>query len=164
MQTKVSGNVKTEQENMHRGASRVKKWVAREEVAQFQDLPAPPSSSGGTQGGNQALGKRAHREISYNTKPLGGLKASELLHWLSVQFGCSVVSDSLWPHESQHARPPCPLTLTDNETDCREINSFPQGHPRSSKVLKAAAGLEHRPSSSSLHVPTISASAQCINQ
>ena len=24
------------------------------------------------------------------------------------QFICSVVSDSLWPHESQHARPPCP--------------------------------------------------------
>ena len=28
--------------------------------------------------------------------------------WLSVQFSCSVVSDSLRPHESQHARPPCP--------------------------------------------------------
>ena len=26
----------------------------------------------------------------------------------SVQFSCSVVSDSLWPHEPQHARPPCP--------------------------------------------------------
>ena len=26
----------------------------------------------------------------------------------SVQFRCSVVSDSLQPHESQHARPPCP--------------------------------------------------------
>ena len=26
----------------------------------------------------------------------------------SVQFSCSVVSDSLWPHELQHARPPCP--------------------------------------------------------
>ena len=31
-------------------------------------------------------------------------------HWLysSVQFSRSVVSDSLRPHESQHARPPCP--------------------------------------------------------
>ena len=27
---------------------------------------------------------------------------------LSVQFSHSVVSDSLRPHESQHARPPCP--------------------------------------------------------
>ena len=26
----------------------------------------------------------------------------------SVQFSLSVVSDSLWPHEPQHARPPCP--------------------------------------------------------
>ena len=26
----------------------------------------------------------------------------------SVQFSCSVVSDSLRPHEWQHARPPCP--------------------------------------------------------
>jgi len=25
-----------------------------------------------------------------------------------VHFSCSVVSDSLWPHEPQHARPPCP--------------------------------------------------------
>ena len=25
-----------------------------------------------------------------------------------VQFSCSVMSDFLWPHESQHARPPCP--------------------------------------------------------
>ena len=38
-------------------------------------------------------------------------------HWLcashcanisSVQFSRSIVSDSLWPHESQHTRPPCP--------------------------------------------------------
>ena len=26
----------------------------------------------------------------------------------SVQFSCSVVPNSLQPHESQHARPPCP--------------------------------------------------------
>ena len=26
----------------------------------------------------------------------------------SVQFSYSVVSNSLWPHEPQHARPPCP--------------------------------------------------------
>ena len=29
----------------------------------------------------------------------------------SVQFSCSVVSYSLWPHESQHARPPCPSPI-----------------------------------------------------
>ena len=26
----------------------------------------------------------------------------------SVQFSHSVMSDSLWPHETQHTRPPCP--------------------------------------------------------
>ena len=36
-----------------------------------------------------------------------GQREAHCIH-LSVQFSCSVVSDSLWPHESQHARPPCP--------------------------------------------------------
>ena len=29
----------------------------------------------------------------------------------SVQFSRSVMSDSLWPHELQHARPPCPSPI-----------------------------------------------------
>ena len=33
------------------------------------------------------------------------------LAWSSVQFNCSVVSKSFWPHEQQHARPPCPSPL-----------------------------------------------------
>ena len=33
---------------------------------------------------------------------------SEWKVFSSVQFSCSVVSDSLRPHESQHTRPPCP--------------------------------------------------------
>ena len=38
-------------------------------------------------------------------------KKKTILHWAnipSVQFSCSVVSNSLRSHESQHARPPCP--------------------------------------------------------
>ena len=31
----------------------------------------------------------------------------KILTLASVQFSCSVVSDSLRPHEPQHARPPC---------------------------------------------------------
>ena len=31
-----------------------------------------------------------------------------LVQFSSVQFSCSVISDSLRPHELQHARPPCP--------------------------------------------------------
>ena len=33
---------------------------------------------------------------------------SDAMIFSSVQFSCSVVSDSLRPHELQHARPPCP--------------------------------------------------------
>ena len=37
----------------------------------------------------------------------------------SVQFSCSVVSDSLQPHESQHARPPCPSPTPRVHSDLR---------------------------------------------
>ena len=37
-----------------------------------------------------------------------GLKKDLLSQFSSVHFSCSVVSDSLLPRESQHARPPCP--------------------------------------------------------
>ena len=35
----------------------------------------------------------------------------------SVQFSCSVVSDSLRPHESQHTRPPCPSPTPEVHSD-----------------------------------------------
>ena len=44
------------------------------------------------------------------------------LHWgqfSSVQFSLSVVSDSLRPHESQHARPPCPSQTPGVHSDSR---------------------------------------------
>ena len=37
----------------------------------------------------------------------------------SVQFSHSVVSDSLRPHESQHARPPCPSPTPGVHSDSR---------------------------------------------
>ena len=37
----------------------------------------------------------------------------------SVQFNRSVVSDSLWPHELQHARPPCPSPTPGVRSDSR---------------------------------------------
>ena len=36
------------------------------------------------------------------------LNAIKLFEESSVQFSCSVMCDSLWPHELQHARIPCP--------------------------------------------------------
>ena len=61
------------------------------------------------------LTKRLIRTLNENkqnkkVKPLFSNKPrKETIPYLrSVQFSCSVVSDSLWPHESQHPRPPCP--------------------------------------------------------
>ena len=41
----------------------------------------------------------------------------------SVQFSHSVVSDSLWPYESQHARHPCPSTNSQNLLKLMPIES-----------------------------------------
>ena len=64
----------------------------------------------------------------------------------SVQFSCSGVSDSLQPHESQHARPPCPSPTPRVHSDSRasrrwchpaisssvvSFSSCPQSHPAS---------------------------------
>ena len=49
------------------------------------------------------------------------------LQFSSVQFSRSVVSDSLWPHESQHARPPCPSPSPWVHSDSRQLS--PWCHP-----------------------------------
>ena len=47
----------------------------------------------------------------------------------SVQFSHSVVSDSLWPHESQHARPPCLSPSPGVHSDSRPLESvMPSSH------------------------------------
>ena len=38
----------------------------------------------------------------------GGISSRRSCMCSSVQFSRSIVSDSLWPHELQHTRPPCP--------------------------------------------------------
>ena len=40
----------------------------------------------------------------------------------SVQFSCSVVSDFLRPHESQHTRPPCPSPSPGVHSDSRPLS------------------------------------------
>ena len=64
----------------------------------------------------------------------------------SVQFSCSVVSDSLRPHESQHARPPCPspspgLTLTHAH---RVSDAIQPSHPLSSPSPPAPNPSQHQ--------------------
>ena len=49
---------------------------------------------------------------------------SSSVHFSSVQFSCSVVSDSLQPHESQHARPPCPSPTPGVHSDSRPSSQW----------------------------------------
>ena len=52
--------------------------------------------------------KKATSSSENHGEPIGGLFFAEEQQFSSVQFSCSVTSDSLQPHEPQHARPPCP--------------------------------------------------------
>ena len=50
----------------------------------------------------------SHLSSSYKaTRPVG--LGSHPMNFISFQFSCSVMSDSLWSHEPKHTRPPCPL-------------------------------------------------------
>ena len=51
-------------------------------------------------------------------------KSQEKPNISSVQFSCSVVSDSLRPHESQHARPPCPSPTPGVHPDSRPSSQW----------------------------------------
>ena len=42
----------------------------------------------------------------------------------SIQFSRSVMSNSLWPHESQHARPPCPSPTPGVHSDSRPSSQW----------------------------------------
>ena len=67
----------------------------------------------------------------------------------SVQFSCSVESDSLRPHESQHARPPCPSPTPGVHSDSHP--SSPWCHPAiSSSVVPFSSCPQSLPASESL--------------
>ena len=67
-----------------------------------------------------------------------------LVHFSKVQFSLSVVSNSLWPHEMQHTRPPCP-----SPTPRVYSNSCPLSqwcHPTiSSSVIPFSSHLQSSP-------------------
>ena len=66
----------------------------------------------------------------------------------SVQFSRSVVSDSLRPHESQHARPPCPSPTPGVHSDLRPSSRW--CHPAiSSSVVPFSSCPQSLPASES---------------
>ena len=96
----------------------------------------PLRGSGGPHGGSGGLLRPAHWHRPPTPEPQtpGPLPRSprevDRCQFSSVQFSRSVVSDSLRPHESQHARPPCPSPTPRVHSDSR-----PQiGVPRSKEL------------------------------
>ena len=85
------------------------------------------------------------------------LRASEHVCTLEVQFSCSVMSKSLWPHGLQHARPPCP-----SPTPSVYSNSHPLSrwcHPTiSSSVIPFSSHLQSFPASGSFQMSQLFAS------
>ena len=69
--------------------------------------------------------------------------------FISVQFSCSVVSNSLRPHESQYARPPCPSPTPGVHSNSRPSSQW--CHPAiSSLVVPFSSCPQSLPASESL--------------
>ena len=69
----------------------------------------------------------------------------------SVQFSCSVVSDSLRPHGLQHTRPPCPLATPEVYTNSCPLSRW--CHPTiSSSVVPFSSRLQSFPASGSFQM------------
>ena len=64
----------------------------------------------------------------------------------TVQFSRSVVSDSLRPHETQHARPPCPSPIPEfTQTHVHRVGDVIQpSHPLSSPSPPAPNPSQHQ--------------------
>ena len=91
----------------HQGNPRILEWVAYPSPG---DLTKP-----GIETGSNAL----------QTDSLPAeLQGSPIFALSSVQFSHSVVSDSLRPHELQHARPPCPSPTPGVYSDARPLSQW----------------------------------------
>ena len=72
--------------------------------------------------------------------------STEVLISFSVQFSCSVVFDSLQPHELQHTRPPCPSPTPEfTQTHVHQVSDAIQpSHPLSSPSPPAFNPSQHQ--------------------
>ena len=63
----------------------------------------------------------------------------EIARFCSVQFSCSVVFNSLQPHELQHARPPCPSPTPGVHPDSRPSTNLRWAETKRKKEFKLEA-------------------------
>jgi len=70
--------------------------------------------------------RQVNTQVGFQGKAQAGDK--KLGRNSSVQFSCSVASDSLRPHELQHARPPCPSPTPRVHSDSSIESVMPSSH------------------------------------
>ena len=81
----------------------------------------------------------------------GGGNYFTVKHSLSVQFSHSVMSNSLWPHGLQHARPPCPSPTPGVHPNLQSLSQW--CHPTiSSSVIPFSSHLQSFPASGSFQM------------
>ena len=84
------------------------------------------------------------------------MKLNSLYCFSSVQ-SLSRIRDSLWPHEPQHARPPCPSPTPRVHSNSRPLSRW--CHPTiSSSVVPFSSHLQSFPASGSFQMSHLSAS------
>ena len=94
----------------------------------------------------------------YRRMLVSKMTQGNLCQFSSVQFSCSVVSDSLWPHESQHDRPSCPSPSPRVHSDSRPLSRW--CHPAiSSSVVPFSSCPQSLPASESF--PTYVVVVKC---
>ena len=101
----------------------------------------------------QKVGKRPKQTFLQRRHTNGQQTHENMLNitHYSVQFSRLVVSDSLWPHESQHARPPCPSPTPGVHSDSRPSSQW--CHPAiSSSIIPFSSCPQSLPASGSFPV------------
>ena len=77
--------------------------------------------------------------------------------WNIIQFSCSVVSDTLWPHGLQHTRPPCPSPAPGVHPNSCPLSQW--CHPTiSSSVIPFSSRFQSSPASGSFQMSQLFAS------
>ena len=90
--------------------------------------------------------RSAIKLLKLRSRENGGVQVGRALQYSqSVQFSRSVVSDSLRPPESQHARPPCPSPTPGVHSGSRPSSQWchPAIHPLSSPFPPAPNPSQH---------------------
>ena len=91
-----------------------------------------------------------HR-VGHDWSDLAAAAAAAAAAVSTVQFSLSVMSDSLWPHGLQHARPPCPSPIPRVYANSRPLSRW--CHPTiSSSVVRFSSHIQSFPASGSFQI------------